>query len=100
VEALELPVWTSSEIASAKQDQDNKWHLTVKRGQGAERKLIVNHLVFATGLAGGSYKSFQYPGLVSGPTSAITSDSYAPRIVSYRINSKDNIFTLFNINEH
>lgn len=72
----------------------------MKRGQGAERKLVVNHLVFATGLAGGSYKSFQYPGLVSGPTSAITSDSYAPRIVSYRINSKDNIFTPFNINEH
>jgi len=77
-EALELPVWTSSEITSANQDQDNKWHLTVKRGSGAERKLVVNHLVFATGIAGGSYRPFHYPGLVSRSTSATTFDPYYP----------------------
>jgi len=93
-------VWTSSEITSANQERDDKWHLIVKRGQGAERKLVVNHLVFATGFAGGSYRSFQYPGIVSGPTLAITSDSFAPRIVPYRIDSKDNIFTRLNINGH
>ncbi|KAJ3557978.1 hypothetical protein NP233_g11603 [Leucocoprinus birnbaumii] len=63
-EALELPVWTSSEITSSVQDKDNKWHVTIKRGKdGKERKLVVNHLVFATGIAGGSYRPFEYPGL-------------------------------------
>ncbi|KAF5347990.1 hypothetical protein D9756_010150 [Leucocoprinus leucothites] len=62
-EALELPVWTSSEITSTTQDKDNKWHVTVKRGDGKERKMVVNHLIFATGFSGADYKSFAYPGL-------------------------------------
>ena len=43
----------------------NKWHITVKRGQdGIERKFIVNHLIFATGV-GGPPKTPIYPGMVS-----------------------------------
>jgi cation diffusion facilitator CzcD-associated flavoprotein CzcO len=63
-EGLELPVWTSSNITSAIQDKDNKWHVVVKRGDDKERKFVVNHLVFATGLSGGNVRPFAYPGLV------------------------------------
>ena len=41
-----------------------KWHIAVKRGQdGVERKFIVNHLIFAAGLAG-IPKTPIYPGMV------------------------------------
>jgi cation diffusion facilitator CzcD-associated flavoprotein CzcO len=65
---LELNVWTSSTTTSVSQDPiTNKWYITVKRGQdsdGIERKFIVNHLIFATGL-GGLPKTPIYPGMVS-----------------------------------
>ena len=65
-EALELNVWTSSTTTSVSQDPNtNKWHITVKRGQnGIERKFIVNHLIFATGVVG-LPKTPIYPGIVS-----------------------------------
>jgi cation diffusion facilitator CzcD-associated flavoprotein CzcO len=65
-EALELNVWTSSTTTSVSQDPNtNKWYITVKRGQeGIERKFIVNHLIFATGLSG-LPKTPIYPGIVS-----------------------------------
>jgi cation diffusion facilitator CzcD-associated flavoprotein CzcO len=65
-EALELNVWTSSTTTSVSQDPNtNKWHVTVKRGQeGIERKFIVNHLVFATGVSGLPNTPI-YPGMVS-----------------------------------
>ena len=64
-EVLELNVWTSSTTTSVSQDPNtNKWYITVKRGQdGIERKFIVNHLIFATGLGGP--KMPIYPGMVS-----------------------------------
>ena len=64
-EVLELNVWTSSTATSVSQDPNtNKWYITVKRGQeGIERKFIVNHLIFATGVPGS--KSPIYPGMVS-----------------------------------
>jgi cation diffusion facilitator CzcD-associated flavoprotein CzcO len=65
-EVLELNVWTSSTTTSVSQDPNtNKWHITVKRGQdGIERKLIVIHLIFATGV-NGLPKTPIYPGIVS-----------------------------------
>ena len=65
-EALELNVWTSSTTTSVSQDPDtNKWHITVKRGQNSvEHKFVVNHLIFATGVAG-LPKTPIYPGIVS-----------------------------------
>jgi len=62
---LELNVWTSSTTTSVSQDPSTKkWHIAVKRGQdGVERKFIVNHLIFAAGLAG-IPKTPIYPGMV------------------------------------
>jgi cation diffusion facilitator CzcD-associated flavoprotein CzcO len=62
---LELNVWTSSTTTSVSQNPNtNKWHITVKRGQDdTERKFIVNHLIFATGLAGLPNTPI-YPGMV------------------------------------
>ena len=64
-EVLELNVWTSSTTTSVSQDPNtHKWYITVKRSQdGIERKFIVNHLIFATGLGGP--KTPIYPGMVS-----------------------------------
>jgi len=62
-EAMELPVWTSSNIISTSQDNNNKWHVKIRRGDKAEREFIVNHLVFATGISGGSIRPYDYPGL-------------------------------------
>lgn len=63
-ETMEIPVWTSSTVMHASQDNNNKWHIKIKRGNGTERHFVVNHLVFATGLGGGLPRSFDYPGLV------------------------------------
>jgi hypothetical protein len=65
-EVLELNVWTSSTTTSVSQDPNtNKWYISVKRGEDGnnERKFIVNHLIFATGLGGP--KTPIYPGMVS-----------------------------------
>ncbi|KAF9448282.1 FAD/NAD(P)-binding domain-containing protein [Macrolepiota fuliginosa MF-IS2] len=62
-EALELPVWLSTNITSVSQDENNKWHVKVKRGEETERAFTVNHLVFATGLGGGVAKTYPYAGL-------------------------------------
>ena len=65
-EVLELNVWTSSTTTAVSQDPNtSKWYITVKRGHGLdgiERKFIVNHLIFATGLGGP--KTPIYPGMV------------------------------------
>jgi cation diffusion facilitator CzcD-associated flavoprotein CzcO len=54
----------------------NKWYVTVKRGkEGIERKFIVNHLIFATGLAG-LPKTPNYPGMVSFAIENITHLQY------------------------
>lgn len=65
-EAMEIPLWTSSIVLSASRAPDNKWHIIVARDENRkERKIVVNHLIFATGLGGGAVKEFEYPGLVS-----------------------------------
>ncbi|KAJ7498695.1 hypothetical protein FB451DRAFT_1334343 [Mycena latifolia] len=62
-EALELPVWTSSEVIAASPDPSGMWRVTVRNGQGQERIFTVKHLVFATGF--GSYRGNlpTYPGM-------------------------------------
>ncbi|KXN82269.1 putative indole-3-pyruvate monooxygenase YUCCA11 [Leucoagaricus sp. SymC.cos] len=62
-DSLEIPVWNSSTITGATQDENGSWHVGIIRGDGSERKFIVNHIIFATGLGGGAIKSFEYPGL-------------------------------------
>lgn len=61
---LDLNVWTSSEVTAAVQDpSDNKWKVAVKRGDGTERVLKVNHVVFATGFSSSIPKIPQIPGV-------------------------------------
>lgn len=62
-EALEIPVWTSSEVAAASPDASGMWKVTVRSTQG-ERLFTVKHLVFSTGF--GSYRGNLpvYPGMV------------------------------------
>ncbi|XP_006457702.1 hypothetical protein AGABI2DRAFT_190142 [Agaricus bisporus var. bisporus H97] len=62
-EAMELPVWTSTTVTSASQDANNMWHVSTKRGDGQERTFIVKHLVFATGLSGGTHSLPKFRGL-------------------------------------
>lgn len=50
--ALELNVWTSSTVTHASQDEQMKWHVTVRRADGTERVLHVEHLILAPGWAG------------------------------------------------
>jgi cation diffusion facilitator CzcD-associated flavoprotein CzcO len=61
---MELDIWTSSNITQVTQDPaTNKWHVTIKRGDGTERKLVVNHVVFCTGLGSGFPNTPVYPGM-------------------------------------
>ncbi|KAJ7135908.1 hypothetical protein C8R44DRAFT_769283 [Mycena epipterygia] len=62
-EALEIPVWTSSEVAAASPDASGMWKVTVRSAQGEERLFTVKHLVFSTGF--GSYRGSLpvYPGM-------------------------------------
>ncbi|KAF8643204.1 hypothetical protein AX16_009161 [Volvariella volvacea WC 439] len=51
-DVLELNIWTSTTVLKASQDFSTKrWHVTVQRGDGAERVFVVTYLVFATGYA-------------------------------------------------
>ncbi|KDR66366.1 hypothetical protein GALMADRAFT_162115 [Galerina marginata CBS 339.88] len=40
-----------------------KWHVTLKRADGAERTFVVNHVVFCTGLGSGEPNTPEYPGM-------------------------------------
>ncbi|KAF8875878.1 hypothetical protein CPB84DRAFT_439009 [Gymnopilus junonius] len=63
-EAMEINVWTSSYTTQVTQDPTtNKWHATIKRGDGTERKFVVNHLVFCTGLSSPTPNTPVYPGM-------------------------------------
>lgn len=63
-ESMEIPVWTSTSVARAIQLEDKKWKVILALKDGEERELLVNHLIFATGMGGGLPKTFDYPGLV------------------------------------
>ncbi|TFK70711.1 FAD/NAD(P)-binding domain-containing protein [Pluteus cervinus] len=64
-EALELNVWTSSQVMKATQDDAGKWHVTVRKADGQDRVFVVNHLIFATGIGGGPNGGNlpKYPGM-------------------------------------
>ncbi|TFY76570.1 hypothetical protein EWM64_g7442, partial [Hericium alpestre] len=60
---LELDVWLSTNIISVKQDPEtHKWTVSLRREDGKERTFVVNHLVFAIGLGGGTLRMPSYPG--------------------------------------
>ena len=63
--SLELDVWTSSTVTRASQDPETKkWTVEIERANAEPRSFVVNHLVFAIGFAGGTYKTPQVPGAV------------------------------------
>jgi cation diffusion facilitator CzcD-associated flavoprotein CzcO len=63
--SLELDVWTSSTVTRASQDPETKkWTVEIERANAEPRSFVVNHLVFAIGFAGGTYKTPQIPGAV------------------------------------
>ncbi|KAJ6598831.1 hypothetical protein DFH09DRAFT_1243368 [Mycena vulgaris] len=62
-EALEVPVWTSSEVTAASRDASGMWRVTVSNGQGKDRLFTVKHLVFATGFGSWRGNFPVYPGM-------------------------------------
>ncbi|CAA7260826.1 unnamed protein product [Cyclocybe aegerita] len=61
-DALELNVWTSSNITSLKQDlETSKWVATIDKN-GVQRRLVVNHVVFCSGLGSEKPNIPEYPG--------------------------------------
>ena len=65
---LELDAWTSANVAKAVQDPETlKWTVSIEPVDGDESKrrtFVVNHIVFAVGIGGGTPKATEYPGLV------------------------------------
>jgi cation diffusion facilitator CzcD-associated flavoprotein CzcO len=60
--SLELDVWTSSTVTGASQDPETKkWTVEIERPNAEPRTFVVNHLVFAVGFLGGTYKMPQIP---------------------------------------
>ncbi|THH30834.1 hypothetical protein EUX98_g3356 [Antrodiella citrinella] len=60
---MELNVWTSSQPMKIKQDSSNKWHVSVKRGDGSERTFTVDHVVFALGVGAGKANIPNFKGI-------------------------------------
>jgi hypothetical protein len=66
-ESLELNVWTSSTVLSARQDTSSKiWTVRVRFEDGNEHQIVVNQVVFAVGSGGGIPNMPEYPGMVRG----------------------------------
>ncbi|KAF7334966.1 Flavin-containing monooxygenase [Mycena venus] len=61
-EALELDVWTSSTVTSARPNAAGSWDVAINRAS-KERVFKVKHVVFATGMGGGEAKFPSYPGM-------------------------------------
>ncbi|KAJ7023508.1 hypothetical protein C8F04DRAFT_180560 [Mycena alexandri] len=61
-ESMELDVWTSSTVVSARPGTSSGWDVVVKHA-GKERIFKVKHLVFATGIGAGEGKLPSYPGM-------------------------------------
>ena len=65
--SLELDVWTSSTVTRARQDPETKkWTVEIERANAEPRSFVVNHLVFAIGLASGTKNVPQISGAVCG----------------------------------
>jgi len=52
VEAMELNYWTSAEFCGGSYDEDGRWSVTLRRGDGTTRTLRPKHIVLATGVSG------------------------------------------------
>ncbi|KAJ7624512.1 hypothetical protein FB45DRAFT_1086278 [Roridomyces roridus] len=63
-EAMELDVWTSSTVKSARKNAEGTWDVIVER-DGKERIFHPKHLVFATGIGANEGKTPSMPGMES-----------------------------------
>lgn len=87
--SMELNVWTSSQVLGVLQSKTNKslktgklqWDVTVKRSDGTERVLHVDHVVFALGLGSGAAYMPEIPNKVSRDSIAKTLPSLLRRSV-------------------
>ncbi|KAJ7624507.1 hypothetical protein FB45DRAFT_728756, partial [Roridomyces roridus] len=61
-EAMELDVWTSSTVKSARKNAEGTWDVIVER-DGKERIFHPKHLVFATGIGANEGKTPSMPGM-------------------------------------
>ncbi|KAI0298791.1 FAD/NAD(P)-binding domain-containing protein [Multifurca ochricompacta] len=62
--SLELDVWTSSTVTRASQDPETKkWTVEIERANAGTRTFVVNHLVFAVGIGGGTHNMPKFPGV-------------------------------------
>jgi len=86
VDAMELNVWTSTTVLSAKQDPDDIWEVTVRKPDGCERVFHVKHIVFAVGFMGGEGHIPAIPGEVGTITVFLEISS---NLSMFRINLKD-----------
>lgn len=63
---MDLNVWTQTEFVGGHYDEsDDRWTVTVRRGDGEERTLRPRHVVMATGGIGGAPSVPDLPGLSS-----------------------------------
>lgn len=61
---MELDVWTSSTVTNASKDPSREvWNVVVKRADGTERVFHPKHIVFATGVTGGTPKMPKFVGV-------------------------------------
>jgi cation diffusion facilitator CzcD-associated flavoprotein CzcO len=64
VEAMELNVWTGTELVAGSYDEERReWRVTLRRPDGSERMMRPHHLVFATGVSSIPYTPPDIPGL-------------------------------------
>ncbi|KAJ7648037.1 hypothetical protein FB45DRAFT_895095, partial [Roridomyces roridus] len=60
--AMELDIWTSSVVRTARKNDSGTWDVVVER-QGKERTFTVKHVVFAVGVGANEGKLPSYPGM-------------------------------------
>lgn len=76
-DAMELNVWTGTELASGLYDQaDGHWEISLRRPDGAVRTLRPRHLIFATGVSSMPIRP-ELPGLDSFAGTVLHSHQYA-----------------------
>lgn len=51
-EAMELNVWTGTELTSARRDGDGHWSARLRLADGSERQTTTHHVILATGVSG------------------------------------------------
>ncbi|KAJ6488872.1 hypothetical protein C8R45DRAFT_1053267 [Mycena sanguinolenta] len=81
-ESLDLDVWTSSTVSSARPNAAGSWDVVIDR-VGKERVFKVKHVVFATGMGGGAGSFPPYPAMMRISTTScdLNSDDFKGEIL-------------------